>query len=60
MLWINIDDNPPKYGEVVLFVNGDCEMWVDSLNDESRRLAPLYWSKLPPLPIKIQKNINNK
>lgn len=33
-------------------------MWVDSLNDESRRLAPLYWSKLPPLPIKIQKLLN--
>jgi hypothetical protein len=36
MLWINIDDNPPKEDEVVLFVNGNCEMWVGSLNEDPK------------------------
>jgi hypothetical protein len=57
MLWIKIEDNPPKPDEVVLFVNENCEMWVDSLNDESKKLCPLYWSKLPPLPMGIRKMI---
>lgn len=60
MLWIKIEDNPPKPDEVVLFVNERCEMWVDSLNDDSKTLKPLYWSELPPLPIQIQKLIKKR